>query len=198
VDLVSDNEKTIHLEGIVHARRYDPGAGGKQFLGVTLECSEEKVWVIDYEEQSPFHAFAGRRVVVSGESCKPHGQRLGWLGRKKQGHFRVRTLRAAEVLGVAEIVGVGAELPLRGRFERASIDTGDANLSFVTEHGDVFLVANDPAGASVGGSVEVRAYPVQPSPWVPMTPAPYLWIICPYSDADIREWRERRSSRAIL
>ena len=54
------------LEGVVRAFRYSPEAPGKQFLGAILECDDGREWVISYDEQSPFHAFAGRRVRVCG------------------------------------------------------------------------------------------------------------------------------------
>src|SRR5512147_3084853 len=63
-DHMSEQEKGIVLEGIVHASRYDRSGQGKQFLGAAIECSDGTVWVIDYSEQSPFHVFAGRQVVV--------------------------------------------------------------------------------------------------------------------------------------
>jgi len=81
--------KTVQLEGIVHASRFDPISPGKQFLGAAIECSDTKLWVIDYEEQSPFHAFGGRQVVVKGEPYEPNGQYLvAWGGGKELGHFR--------------------------------------------------------------------------------------------------------------
>jgi len=186
----------VRLEGIVHACRYDPGAEGKQFLGAaieSIESSDGRVWVIDYDEQSPFHAFDGRQVVVSGEPYKPDGQLLaGWSG-KQPGHFRVSTLRLAEVAPDAELVEVGPGRYLHGRLERGTSDTTESMLSFVTEKGDVFLVANDPAGAVVGRSVEVWAYAVQPAPSVQTSPGQSLWIICPCSAADIWAWRGRHS-----
>lgn len=180
------------MEGIVHASRYDPSDQGKQFLGAAIECSDGEVWVIDYDEQSPFHAFAGRRVLVSGEPYKPGpGQYLfRWQG-KALGHFRVSTMRLVEVAPDAKLVEVGAGQPLCGRFEGGASDVGESALSFVTEKGDAFLVANDPAGATVGRSVEVWAYPVQPS--IPRLPEKYLWIICPRSAADDWAWRRRHS-----
>jgi len=60
---MNDPKKDIRLEGIVRASRYDSSAQGKQFLGAAVECGDGTVWVIDYSEQSPFHAFAGRQVV---------------------------------------------------------------------------------------------------------------------------------------
>jgi hypothetical protein len=91
------NEREIRLEGIVRASCYDPSATGKQFLGAAIECSDGTVWVIDYNEQSQFHAFAGRHVVVFGEPYRPKGQYLiGWEGGKQLGHFRVSTIRVIE------------------------------------------------------------------------------------------------------
>ena len=193
-DHMSEQKTEIRLEGIVHASRYDPSAQGKQFLGAAIECSDGKVWVIDDNEQSPFHAFAGRQVVVSCEPYKPEGQHLiGWRGGKKLGHFRVSTMRLVEVTPDAKLVEVGGGQPLCGRFERGTSETGESMVSFVTEEGDAFLVTNDPAGATVGPSVKVWAYPVQPSPSIPRPREQYLWIICPCSAADLWEWRERHS-----
>jgi hypothetical protein len=91
------NEHEIRLEGIVRASRYDPSASGKQFLGAAIECNDGTVWVIDYDEQSQFHALSGRHVVVFGEPYKPKGQHLiGWEGGKQLGHFRVSTIRVME------------------------------------------------------------------------------------------------------
>jgi hypothetical protein len=152
-DHMSEQKKEIWLEGIVHASRYDPSAQGKQFLGAAIECSDGKVWVIDYSEQSPFHVFAGRQVVVSGEPYKPEGQGqhlIGWRGVKKLGHFRVSTMRLVQVTPDAKLVEVGGGQHLCGRFERGTSETGESMVSFVTEEGDAFLVANDPAGATVG------------------------------------------------
>ena len=104
-------------------------------------------------------------------------------------------MRLVEVIPDAEFVEVRAGQDLRGRFERGACDTGDMALLFLTEMGDRFLVANDPAGATVGRSVEVTAYPIQPSPSIPRPPGQYLWIICDCSAADIWEWRARSRAR---
>ena len=89
---MSDQQKEVRFEGIVHASRYVPSVQGKQFLGAIIKCSDGKEWVIDYDEQSPFHAFADRQVVVSGEPYEPASQRLiGRGGGQKLGHFRVST-----------------------------------------------------------------------------------------------------------
>jgi hypothetical protein len=183
-----EQQKELQLEGIVLASRYAANKG-KQFLGAIIKCTD-RMWVIDYDEQSPFHAFADRQVVVSGEPYEPAGQYL--IG-KKLGHFRVSTMRLVEVPPDAELVEVAAGRHLFGRFERSASDTWGSILTFVTEKGESFPVANDPAGATVGRSVKVWAYPVQSSPSIP-GPRQRLWIICPMnSDADLLEWRERHS-----
>ncbi len=179
------------LEGIVHASRYDPTAQGKQFLGAIIECADGEGWVIDYDEQSPFHAFAGRQVVVLGEPYEPEGQRIG--GDRIVGHFRVSTMRLVEATSDAELLEVGPGDRVSGRLERVTSDTGESTFSFVTEKGDVFLVANDPASAAIGQNVDVLAYPVKPSPSIRRPSGKYLWIICPCSGADLWEWRRRRS-----
>src|SRR5262245_54991769 len=171
---MNDQEKSVRLEGIVHASRYDAKAAGKQFLGAAIECSDAKVWVIDYEEQSPFHAFAGRQVVAFGEPYEPAGQFLiGWGGGKTFGHFRPSCVRLVQVTDDAELVEIGAPDDLRGRFERGMANAGESMLSFVTEKGDAFVVTNDPAGATVDLNLEVLAYPVQPSPSIRRPPGRY-------------------------
>src|SRR5262245_4085276 len=96
-----------------------------------------------------------------------------------------------------EIVEVGRGHRLRGRLQRGTSDTGKSMLFFVTENGDTFLVANDPAGATVGRSVEVWAYPVKQSSSMQEPRGQYLWIICPYSAADLWEWRGRRCAPLV-
>ena len=180
------------LKGIVHASRFKPGAQGKQFLGVAIECSDGKMWVIDYDEQSPFRAFDRRQVVVHGEPYEPDGAHLiGWAGGKTVGHFRVTTMWLVELTPDAELVEVGEGRLLSGRFQRGVNETGDSTLSFVTEEGIAYFVANDPAGATLGHAVEVWAYPVQPSRSIPGSPERYLWIISPCSSDDLWEWRRR-------
>ena len=96
---MSEQAKKVRLEGIVHASRYHRRDQGKQFRGAAIECSDGKVWVIDYSEESPYHAYAGRHVVVSGEPFDPdpYGQRLvGWSGSKSVGHFSVSTMRLVD------------------------------------------------------------------------------------------------------
>src|SRR5262249_7149139 len=147
--------------------------------------------VIDYDEQSPFHAFDARHVVLFGESYEPSrfSQHLiTWHEGRTLGHFRVSQMRLVHVTPDADLLEVGTGYELRGRFERVPSDTAKSILAFVSEQGDEFLVVNDPAGATLGRSVEVWAYPVQPSAATSGSPARHLWVICPCSAADIWEW----------
>lgn len=139
---MSEQEKELRIEGVVRASNYKRGAEGKQFLGAVIECADGMAWLVDYFEQSPFHAFAGRQVLVTGEPYRPKGQQMiGWRGRSgdKLGHFRVSTMRLVEVTPDAQLVQVEAMQKLSGRFERRASDTLESTLSFVTEKGDNFL-----------------------------------------------------------
>ena len=52
-------------------------------------CPDGAVWVIDYDEQSPYQVFIGRRVVASGFPCHPPRQhRIG-----VRGHFAVSRMQ---------------------------------------------------------------------------------------------------------
>ena len=190
---MSEQEMELQFGGIVYAPAYSDDGRGKQFLGAIIECSDGGDWIIDYEEQSPFHAFAGRKVVGSGEPYEPpFGQHLFRTRRgQKPRHLHVSSMRLVEVTSDADLVEVGARQDLSGRFERSTSDTGESMLSFVAEKGITFLVANDPAKMSIGQSVKVCAYPVQPSPLTRRPPGQYLWIICPLSAADLWKWRGR-------
>jgi hypothetical protein len=184
------------LEGVVRAHRYDPTAKGKQFLGAAVEGEDGTIWVIDYEEQSPFHAFDGHHVVAYGEPYDPgpESQHLvEWGEGKDPRHFRVATMRHAGAMVAAELVEIGPGHRISGHLGREVTDPRESTLSFVSEKGDSFLVANDPAGAILGRNVEVWAYPVQMSPTAKRLLGQYLWIICPYSAAELWEWRKRRS-----
>jgi hypothetical protein len=148
--------------------------------------------VISYGEQSPFHAFGDRKVVVSGKPYEPTGSHIiGTCRGKKPGHFRVSTMRLVEVTPDAQLVEVGEEQHLSGRFKGGTSVTGQSILSFVTEKGTTFLVANQPVGLTTGRDVRVLAYPVQPVPLTTKSLEQYLWIICPCSAQDLWEWRGR-------
>lgn len=179
------------LDGVVRAFRYDP-TGGKQFLGAWIECGDGTQWILSYDEQSPLHAFADRRVIALGApNVAPGAQQLISLDRSRPlGHFGASSVRVVEVPPDVGIVEVGPEERLSGRFERCGSGEGAAPLRFVTEH-DAFWVVNDPAGVKLECPLEVRAYPVQQGASVAGHADPWRWIICPYSMADLWEWRER-------
>jgi hypothetical protein len=188
---MSAQGQELRLEGIVHASRPAHRLDGGEFPAI-IECSDGTEWVISYGEQSPFHAFADRKVVASGKPYKPPLAHIIRTPRgQKPGYFRVSTMRLVTVTPDAQLVEVEEEQHLSGRFKVGTSDGGKAILSFVTETGTTFLVANEPAGWIAGRDVSVSAYPVQPYPLTPKSPEQYLWIICPYSAQDLWEWRGR-------
>jgi hypothetical protein len=191
-------EKEVRLEGIVQSCRYDSSLEGKQIVFVVdIECSDAR-WQITEDMQSPYHVFVERRVMVSGEPYEPESlnRRLWRVGEKPIGYFRVSTMRLVEATPDAWLIEVGAEQQLSGRLERATGDAGESALSFVTDKGDTFLVANDPAGAIVGRRDNVLVYPVLPSPSLPRSSQPHLWVICPHSYKDL--WESSRRPNAGL
>jgi hypothetical protein len=68
-------------------------------------------------------------------------------------------MRLVEVTPDAQLVEVGEEQHLSGRFKGGTSVTGQSILSFVTEKGTTFLVANQPVGLTTGRDVRVLAYP---------------------------------------
>ncbi len=72
--------------------------------------------VIDYDEQSPYQAFIGRRVVASGFPCHPPSQhRIGVAG-----HFAVSNMQLADAAPDAWLLSVGPARELTGRFEHSA------------------------------------------------------------------------------
>jgi hypothetical protein len=182
---LSGREEEVRLEGTVHALGHITASCGP--LVTTIKCPDGAEWVIDYDEQSPYHAFAGRRVVATGLPCEPPPQHVLFV----TGHFGVSTMRLVEVTNNAWLTEVGAGRILSGRFHRGAGTAGESTLSFVTETGDAFQVANNPAGATVDCTVQALAYPVRLSPCIAMGTQQHLWIICPWSYAELWGLRDR-------
>ena len=105
-------------------------------------------------------------------------------------------MHLAEVAADAWLTEVGAGQLLSGQFDLAPADAGESALSFVTGAGNTFLVANNPAGATVGCMVQALAYPVRLSPRIARPRQQYLWVICPWSYAEL--WALRRRPDAGL
>lgn len=181
---LSEQVQEHRLEGLVHA----PGSfAPRQGPVVTeIKCPDGAVWVIDYDEQSPYHAFVGRRIIASGFPCHPPRQHVISV----TGHFAVSTMRLAEVVPDAWLIEVRAAQDLVGRFELGTGDGAESALSFVTDKDDTFQLANNPAGATVGSLVNAFAYPVQLSPCVSRSPRQSLWVICPWSYAQLGALRK--------
>jgi hypothetical protein len=179
-------QKELRLEGIVHAPGSFSAPGGP--IVASIKSRDGAEWVIDYDEQSPYRAFAGRRVVVAGVPCEPPIQHVIGV----RGHFAVATMRLIEVTPDAWLMEVGEAQHLSGRFDPDTSDARESALTFVTEQGDTFRVANNPAGATAGCTVKALVYPVQPSPCMSASAQQCpLWVICPWSYADLWELRGR-------
>jgi hypothetical protein len=107
--------------------------------------------VIDYDEQSRSPGDDFRASVQA-----PDQYVLGVTG-----HFGVATMRLAEVAADAWLTDVGEGYLVTGRFECGTGDAGDSASSFVTEAGQTFQVANNPAGTTIGCAIQALAYPVR-------------------------------------
>jgi hypothetical protein len=184
---LSGEEEEFRLEGVVPAPGCFTGGQRPWPIVATIESSDGAVWVIDYDEQSPYHAFAGRRVVVWGVQCEPPICHVIGVN----GHLAVSTMRLVEMPADAWLIEVGEQQYLSGRFEGGAGDAGESALTFVTEQGNTFLVANNPAGATAGCTVKALVYPVQLSPSMSGPSQRWLWVICPWSSADLWELRAR-------
>jgi len=100
-------------------------------------------------------------------------------------------MRLVQATADALLIEVGVEQHLTGRFVLDTSDRGKSALSFVNGNGDTLSCSHDRVGATVGRSVEVVAYPVQPSPSITKSPGQSYWIVCPCSSADIWDWGNR-------
>jgi hypothetical protein len=101
-------------------------------------------------------------------------------------------MRLADAVPEAEIVEVGPRQFLTGRLWRSNTAGGKPEWSFVTEHGDRFLVANDPDGARNGYQGGVCAHSVVRCPMTSEHPLPSLWVLACGSVDILERWRSRR------
>jgi hypothetical protein len=181
---LTEQEPERRLEGIVGARgSFAPRSGP---VTTEIKCSDGALWVIDYDEQSPYQAFVGRRVIVSGFRAQPPMERrIGVTG-----HFAVTTMQLAESAPDAWLTEVGPPQALTGRFQREVGCTGEEySWAFLTENDKLFQVANKPAGATIGGTVSALAYSVNLSHSAGESSGQFLWVICPWSYAQLGELR---------
>jgi hypothetical protein len=85
---------------------------------------------------------------------------------------------------------VGEPQYLTGRFQPGfGGPAAEHELSFLADSGDAFRVANIPAGAAMWEVVEVLTFPVKLSQCVPGCSQQSLWVICPWSYAQLEELR---------
>jgi hypothetical protein len=114
------------LNGVIRAQEYVPSEDGKQFLGAIVDCTDGTQWVVDYEEQSPFHLFANRRVVASGKPYIPNRrvQHLSAAGNRSIGHIDVLGMCLAEPVRDLPFAEMGPRQRLHGQFTRRATSGG--------------------------------------------------------------------------
>jgi len=180
---LAEDDHEHKLEGTVIARGSFAPRRGR--VTTEINCADGAVWVIDYDEQSPYQAFIGRRVVVSGFPCHPPMQHRIEV----TGHFAVSRMQLAAPEADAWLIDVGLPQEFAGRFKRSANEAAETQLAFLTENGDTFSVVNNPAGMSVNEVVDALAYPVQLSPCVSRRLRLSLWVVCPWSYAQLKKLR---------
>jgi hypothetical protein len=182
---LAENDHERPLEGTVVSRgSFAPRRGP---VTTEIQCADGDVWVIDYDEQSPYQAFIGRRIVASGYPCHPPLQHRI----RVTGHFAVFSMKITEPPADAWLIEVGPRQELAGTFEHTTDpEAAESELSFITETGDAFRVVNNPAGMAVNQFVNTLAYPVQLSPCASRSPQQSLWVICPWSYAQLGKLRD--------
>lgn len=153
----------------------EQGKSRKVFRGVLLERDDGSRWVATYERDELWEAFAGRRVVVSGERYVPRDQSL------INPHIRVNAWRLVKPGPDAPVHEVGPERTLEGRLEDETWPAGtklegEKTTRFLAVGGDRYLLAHVPAGTPHGRKLRVRARVVVPSPFDTRPGGDYLWI----------------------
>lgn len=158
--------------------RIDPAHGAKRFQGVWLEHTDGTRWVVDYRARELWTWFAGREVIVTGETYAP--------GPDEQSidavHFRVASLRAASRdFGVAPYLSIGPVRELHGRFVTAggaagSKLAGSSWPAFVADDGTQYSVLGERPNS--GQFARIAARDCEPDmSYAARTPGPDLWIV---------------------
>jgi hypothetical protein len=140
------------------------GEHGKQFLGAIIECADGKAWIVDYNESSPYHAFADCRVIVEGRlgSLEGGSQRLiRWKGRSvgiDLGHLIVSTMRlVGEASREHQVLEIGPRLTLSGHLDLGTGAANEAKPPFITTAGATFKIFNK-SEALIAGERPYFAY----------------------------------------
>ena len=116
-------------------------------------------------------------MCVTGEPYQPRGQyRISGRGEKEFGHFSVLTLRPLEHTSDLQLSEVGPTFSQHGRFESIQDGTGGAELAFVGDGGEGFIVVNPPADPRLGLDLDLWAYFVKPSTTTHHASLWHLWI----------------------
>jgi len=128
------------LDGVV--------AAPQGFGGAEIKCSDGITWVIDYQEQSPLHLFANRRVLAWGPPFEHDSRTAHRIAAADGGpikHFSASRVQLVEPTHDVDFVEIGPPQQLCGTFGGGA-NRGESMRPFTTESGDTFLVANIPPG----------------------------------------------------
>jgi hypothetical protein len=115
-------------------------------------------------------------VQVTGERYQPEGQAIMAV------HVRVHTLALVDDDGSAELVGLGPERELRGRFEERLVPdgakgAGERYVVFVADGAEHLLASEPPPGMTLLAPATIRAREATMSPYVARRGGPYLWVL---------------------
>lgn len=178
----------IRIKGIFRSYWLDGTGQGQVFLRATLDCSNGMRWAIDCSEDSPFHAFDGREVIVSGE---PYETRDLFVAGKVPDRFCASSMQIAEVLADPQLFELDAKQEFTGSFEHTRGQPAGHPITFVARDGQIYRVVNDQDREVLENAIaNIRAYPVRSSPPV-AEPIQRLWVVN-VIDTYIGEWRDGR------
>lgn len=145
---------------------------------VWFEPVEGERWILTDRPEPWLVTFDGAQVEITGERYTPQDR----SGQAPQ--FRIFTIARVDEGMSANLVKVGPEIELKGRFEvdigePGTKSEGERTLDFVAEDGRGFMVhnlADDQLGAPAGRSVGIRAREVELSPYAAHRTGPRVWV----------------------
>ncbi len=154
----------------------DPAPSGKNLQAVWLERGDGARFIAAYRPEAWLRPFDGARVSVTGRTWSPEGQAV------RATHLRIETLRRIDAPEDAELVAVGPERTLPGRFvqsvgEPGTKGEGESYVTFAPTIGGSYLLANQPAALRFDVEVEITAREAELSRFAARRGGPTLWVL---------------------
>jgi len=151
-----------------------PAAEGLQM--VWLERADGARLVAADRPEAWLRPFDGARVRVSGRTWSPEG------GSGRATHLRIDTLLRLDAPEGAELVRLGPERTLPGRFvqsvgEPGTKGEGESYVTFAPTIGGSYLLANHPAALRFEVEVEITAREAELSRFAAHRGGPMLWVL---------------------